>query len=130
MLVIEEELGIDRKARFWKHEAKQEKQAKIRKEQQRLTAEGVTVAQQTFDNRFNSAEEWAHFEYMFGDIEPWIPGVDHKQMIDYLFDNGILPEPKTGDEHRDAVRSADEVLIKGQLGSCLLYTSPSPRDRG
>ena len=117
VLAIEEELGIDRKALFWEHEAREEKKARIRGEQLRLTAEGVTVAQQTFDNRLNSAEAWVHYEYMFGDIEPRVPGVNHKQMLDYLFDNGILPKPKTGDEHRATIRLADEVLIKGQLGS-------------
>ena len=117
VLAIEEELGIDRKALFWEHEAQQEKKARVREEQQGLAADGVTVAQQTFDNRFNSAEEWAHFEYMTGNVQPLVPGVNHKQVLDYFFNNGILPKPKTGDEHRATLRLADEVLIKGQLGS-------------
>ena len=118
MLAIEKELGIDRKALFYEHEAQQEKKkARVREERQQLNAEGATVAQQTFDNRLNSAEERAHLEYMSGDIKPRVPGINHKQILDYIFDNGILSKPKPGDEHRATIRLADEVLIKGQLGS-------------
>ena len=41
-----------------------------------------------------------------------------------------LPEAKPINESLKKKYFSDIVLIKSQLDSCLLYTSPSPRDRG
>ena len=50
-----------------------------------------------------------------------------KKTVEKAWDNREL----LGDERvKQAIRDAIDLLDKGKLRTCLLYTSPSPRDRG
>ena len=65
-----------------------------------------------------------------------------KWRTDMLANDGVLPDSKQGKYQRNGVLWQDEELnekarqyvrvnssVKGQPNICLLYTSPSPRDK-
>ena len=49
--------------------------------------------------------------------------------VSILFSATTFAQPANGNTKDALLKSGDEQVEKGQYYSCLLYTSPSPRDR-
>ena len=65
----------------------------------------------------------------------YIHGIGPKYAMDILKANSLDPTKRIKDFSEDEIskirKSIDEsYTVEGDLRSCLLYTSPSPRDRG
>lgn len=112
LLKIEEELGIDRYALMRRHLAKDQKAMTWG---DKLELETNPEHAYIVRHRNKSYEDRVHYEYMSGNVRPRVPGVDHGQMIEYLWENGILEPARTEAAWEQAFTYADHVLVKGQF---------------
>lgn len=112
LLEIEAEIGIDHGALMRRHLAKDQVPSTWGDDLQPGTN---PEHRYMVRHRFKTYDDWVHYEYMSGNARPLVPGVDHAQMIEYLWENGIFEPATTQRDYDEVFTYADHVLVKGQF---------------